>query len=398
MISAGRTRHRPIDRDPDIVGRVIGAAYEAVSSPQGWQDFADALSAAIPSARISFFIHGRVPGIPSILAQAGWNPIDLRDYRDHFARVNPFLKLAHHVPIGVPETSQGFARRMGMDVEGSEYFNDYVRPRRRNWNAIALVLERNERSMTALSVVSDELLSTAETRSLCRLFAGLAPHMQRALALDRRLAGIAPAGRAATAVLDRLAAAIVVLNDDASLHLANRAAETLLQTGDGLTLSREGQLRGQDPVVTAQLGLAIERAIAAHRLGAVDQGTSVTLRRGPGRQPLSALVLPMPRDGSRFGYSGDEGAAAMVVIAGTDQIRASVAGWLQERFRLTPAEQRLVECLATGMRLEEAAGRLAISRETARTRLKQVMIKTECDRQSELVRLVLSAPGSLLTR
>ncbi|MFX9069640.1 hypothetical protein ABTN30_20295, partial [Acinetobacter baumannii] len=86
--------------------------------------------------------------------------------------------------------------------------------------------------------------------------------------------------------------------------LANRAAETLLQSGDGLAVSREGQLRGHDPGVTMQLGQAIERAIAAHRMGSIDQGASVTLRRGPGRLPLSALILPMPRHGSRFGFGG----------------------------------------------------------------------------------------------
>ncbi len=397
MISAGRMKKRPIDRDPEIVARVIGAAYEAVSSPHGWQDFAETLSDVIPRARISFFVHGRVPNVPSVLAQAGWPAEDLRDYRDHFASVNPFLKLAHHVPLYMPETSHKFVRRLGLDFEGTEYFNDYVRARRSNWNAIALVLERSERSMTALSVVAEELLPAAETNALCRLFAALGPHMRRALSLDRRIAGTAPAGRAATAVLDRLAAAIIVLNEDGGLNLANRAAEALLQAGDGLALSRAGQLRGSDPGVTAQLTQMIERVVAARRTGSVETGASVILRRGPGRQPLSALILPMPHEGSRFGFSGADGGAAMMVVTDPEQARPPIADWLRERFRLTPAEQRLVECLASGMRLEDAADRLAISRETARTRLKQVMVKTDCDRQSELIRLVLSAPGSLFS-
>ena len=73
-----------------------------------------------------------------------------------------------------------------------------------------------------------------------------------------------------------------------------------------------------------------------------------------------------------------------------------MADWLRDRYRLTPAEQRLAECLATGLRLEDAADRLSISRETARSRLKQVMIKTDCDRQAELVRLLMTAPAALI--
>ncbi len=395
MISAGRTKKRSPDRDPETVARVIGAAYEAVSSPHGWQDFADTLALAVPESRVSFFVHGRVTNVPSIVAQAGWDPTDLQAYRGYFAGVSPFLRLQHLVPLNVPESSRLFASRVGLKIEDSEYYNDYVLARRRNWDAIALVLERNERSMTALSLVPDDPLPRTGVNALCRLFETLGPHVRRALTLDRRLASAAPAGRAATAALDRLAAAILVLNDDGSLHLANRSAEALLQQGEGLAVSRQGLLRGSDPGVTTQLAQAVEQAAAARRDGSIDQAGSIVLRR-EGRQPLSALVLPMPREGSRFGFAGDEGGAVMVVITDPEQAPAPVADWLRERFRLTPAERRLVECLVTGMRLEDAADRLGISRETARTRLKQVMIKTDCDRQSELIRLVLSAPGALI--
>lgn len=396
MISAAGPRRRALDRDPEIVARVIGAAYDAVSSPRGWQDFAETLSAVLPRSRVSFFVHGRVPNCPSVLAHAGWDPTDLQDYRGYFAGISPFLRLQHHVPLNVPESSRKFAARLALDVESSEYFNEYVQPRRRNWDAMALVLERGERSMTALSLVTEEPLPRAGVQALGRLFTMLAPHVRRALVLDRRLAGGAPAGRAASAALDRLAAAILVLTEDGCLHLANRTAETLLQAGEGLGLSRQGQLRGTDPLVTAQLAQVIELAVAARRAGSVDQGGSVVLPRAGGRQPLSAVVLPMPREGGRFGLAGDEHGAVMVVVTDPEQTRAPIADWLRERFRLTPAEQRLVECLVAGLRLEDAADRLAISRETARTRLKQVMIKTDCDRQSELIRLVLSAPGSLI--
>jgi DNA-binding CsgD family transcriptional regulator len=395
MIYAERVKKRPPDRDPETVVRVIGAAYEAVSSPRGWQDFADTLASAVPDARVSFFIHGRVTNIPSILAHAGWDPVDLADYRGYFAGVSPFLRMQHLVPLNVPESSRAFARRIGLKLDNSEYFNDYVLARRRNWDAVALVLERNERSMMALSLVPEEALPRSGVGALRRLFALLGPHMRRAVTLDRRLAGAAPAGRAATAVLDRLAAAILVLNEDGSLHLANRSGEAMLQAGAGLGVGRHGQLRGDDPAVTAQLIQVIEQAAAARRAGSIDQVGSVVLRR-EGRQPLSALVLPMPREGSRFGFAGDEGGAVMVVVTDPEQTPAPLADWLRDRFRLTPAEQRLVECLVAGLRLEEAADRLAISRETARTRLKQVMTKTDCDRQAELIRLVLSAPGSLI--
>jgi hypothetical protein len=155
MISDGSTKKRSPDRDPETVAKVIGAAYEAVSSPRGWQEFADTLAQAVPESRVSFFVHGRVTNVPSILAHAGWDSTDLQAYRSYFAGVSPFLRMQHLVPLNVPESSRDFASRVGLELESSEYYNDYVLARRRNWDAIALVLERNERSMTALSLVPD---------------------------------------------------------------------------------------------------------------------------------------------------------------------------------------------------------------------------------------------------
>ncbi len=395
MISENRSRRRSVDRNPEVVNGVIGAAYEAVSSPHGWQGFADTLATAVPQARVSFFVHGKVRNCQSVLAHAGWNQTDLQDYRDYFSGVNPFLRYEHLVPINQPESSHAFAERVGLNLAGTEYYNDYILPRRRNWDAMAIILERNERSMTALSVVPDEALPPAGVAALSRLFAMLGPHVRRALTLDRRLSAAAPAGRAATAALDRLAAAIIVLNADGSLHLANRSAETILQTGEGVALTRDGQMRGSDPAATVALAQAIEQAAAARRTGWLDRSGAVMLPR-PGRQPLSALVLPMPYEGNRFGIAADEGGAVMLIITDPEQEPAPMADWLRDRYRLTPAEQRLAECLVAGMRLEDAADRLGISRETARSRLKQVMIKTDCDRQAELVRLLMTAPAALI--
>jgi DNA-binding CsgD family transcriptional regulator len=59
-------------------------------------------------------------------------------------------------------------------------------------------------------------------------------------------------------------------------------------------------------------------------------------------------------------------------------------------YRLTPAEARLAEALMAGNRLRDAADQLEITEGTARSYLKRVLRKTGAQRQSDLVRVVLS--------
>jgi DNA-binding CsgD family transcriptional regulator len=57
-------------------------------------------------------------------------------------------------------------------------------------------------------------------------------------------------------------------------------------------------------------------------------------------------------------------------------------------FKFTPAEARLAAALAHGSTIEEAAGTLSISCETARHQLKTVFLKTNTHRQSQLAALL----------
>jgi DNA-binding CsgD family transcriptional regulator len=67
---------------------------------------------------------------------------------------------------------------------------------------------------------------------------------------------------------------------------------------------------------------------------------------------------------------------------------------LSANFKLTPAETRMFEQLATGATVAEAAETLAIAKTTARTHLSRILSKTGVTRQTDLVALIhrLSLP------
>lgn len=80
----------------------------------------------------------------------------------------------------------------------------------------------------------------------------------------------------------------------------------------------------------------------------------------------------------------------MVLALVTDperQVR-SAEHRLRRHYRLTPAETSLALAVAAGTTLREYAERRGVSVGTVRFQMKQVLAKTECRRQSDLVRLV----------
>lgn len=67
-------------------------------------------------------------------------------------------------------------------------------------------------------------------------------------------------------------------------------------------------------------------------------------------------------------------------------------------YGLTPAESRLAAMLMWGKSLSDVSGELQITRETARTHLRNIFAKTQTNRQSELVRLLVAGPGNVYLR
>jgi DNA-binding CsgD family transcriptional regulator len=217
----------------------------------------------------------------------------------------------------------------------------------------------------------------------------LGRHICRALQLQHDLA----AARAETSLhrdlLDRLPIGLVLLTAEGRIVDMNGSARAMLDGNDGLGL-RAQRIELQDRA--AQRAFATQRHAAGG--AAVDGiGGVVRVPRPSGRP---AYVLSVARcfvDLSRL-----LGANAAVVVSIADPARAVAlpASALRELWDLTAAEAQIAMAIAAGSPLDEIAARNRISRETVRVHLRRILAKTETHRQSELVRLILTGPGSAL--
>ena len=88
-------------------------------------------------------------------------------------------------------------------------------------------------------------------------------------------------------------------------------------------------------------------------------------------------------------------AVAVAFVGDPDAVAAAPRAVLRGLYGLTSAEAALAGCLLRGHDLNEAAEALGVGRETARTHLRRIFAKTETQRQSELLRLLLRGPAGL---
>jgi DNA-binding CsgD family transcriptional regulator len=99
------------------------------------------------------------------------------------------------------------------------------------------------------------------------------------------------------------------------------------------------------------------------------------------------MVSPLPR--AYCDHAGQQGRLAAVVIKDPHaRLHASTSSRreLAELYGLTRAEERLLHFILDGLGLFEAAERLGVSRNTARTHMKRIYAKTGTHRQAELMR------------
>jgi PAS domain-containing protein len=216
-------------------------------------------------------------------------------------------------------------------------------------------------------------------------FAFLYGHLRRALAIAFRLGALDALHQSTADLLDHNRAAILLLDPQRRIVYANRTAEKLLSSGEGIRLwaKRIDLSSKQD---NARLEALIATTLSQETTSA-GRGGILRVSRRSGKRPWSILVAPVSR---RHPGISPVNPCVYVVITDPESRDLLPERYLQDAFGLTAAEAKLAAFLGTGQDLRSAAARLEITYGTARARLAVVFQKTQTTRQAELVALLLT--------
>jgi DNA-binding CsgD family transcriptional regulator len=182
----------------------------------------------------------------------------------------------------------------------------------------------------------------------------------------------------ATTLVHAIGSAAILINRDHLILAANAAAETFLFSGAILRSNRKQLIHaGQSRLLEMVDSLFKRDSLDGFTLiESGERNTQVSFS-------VSSISLDWPSCG-KFGH-------ALIVIHSVN--RSNEPDWNAVRFRyeLTPAEIKVASLLASGMAVSRIADELSITRETVRTHLRRIFLKTGCHRQGDLIRVLLGS-------
>lgn len=353
-----------------IGDELIDLLYAAHLGEGSWQTFLARMTAATPGGMAALFFQPRNGAAPRIMS-SGFPGRALQDYALHYSL---------HNPLTAQTLSKGSSNRAlaSHDVVpddaffASEFYNDFMRPLDLHRSA-GLALEIPDSGFLFLAVMNSD-----KTRSVSDHWTA---EMNRMLPHFRRLA--------AHAAADGQHAGLV----EAGARIARIGQSTTLLVGD--------DLRPVQPVEHGPLQGAIYRINALGQVVLAHAKAQAALQQMLRWDYVGAKCLSIPAPGldhELIRLGGSElsnlicGRRVLVVARRRDALDQMTRD-MAHRYRLTPAEMRVLHGLIRSESLPRIAERAHLSYETIRSQKKSLFNKLGVSTQIELLNLLYRSGG-----
>lgn len=359
---------------------LIAGIYDAAVGAMSWPALLETMQRAFDAP--TGIIAVAKPPVQSaeLLANTGMSDVQLADYAQHHVRRDPWIPAGLALPLNRAYLSQQLLS--DAVFAESEFWSDFARwvgPGVFCGVGAGLDLGDGSVALLALSRPRDARRFGAADRAALDL---LLPHVRRSLILRQRLLAAQEHEALGFAALERLAIGAVFARENGTVLFANAAARAIAGALDGLSLGNgQAGVSAARPSETNRLRAMIARAALTTVGRGECSGGAMSLSRPSQRRPYVIVVSPLsPRSIAA--------PVALVLIRDPEEHRPVSRDILMQLFRLTGAEARLALELGAGASLGQAAERFAVSINTVRTQLRQVLTKTDSKRQADLVRLL----------
>jgi DNA-binding CsgD family transcriptional regulator/PAS domain-containing protein len=375
----------------EALSNLIGLIYDCALEPERWPetlahlhnelDFANASMSliALPSGNVLLnLLSGPDSAWMELSSQYG------AEVLDQWGGVAKLLTYPLDEPVVLSRV------RDRSEWENNRFYREWGRPQGIH-DVMAIIVARDSTSLGSVAFGRHD--SAGEIGELeveaARL---LIPHVRRAVAISRLLDAKSIAASTFESALDTFAVAVILTDVDLGIVHANRAAETMLSTGDPIRCER-GALALRQSAVTAALGAAVRQA-AVDEAGLGRRGLGIPAAGADGA-PCVLHVLPLQHGTFRPGLMPRAVAAVFVAPAASPSLVPVDA--LAALFDLTAAEARIFAQIAAGRTKLETATALGIERTTVKTHLEHIFLKTGAGRQADLIKLATSLALPLLS-
>jgi len=363
----------------DVVGGLYDCAIEPACWPQALERLAHALDCPAAGVSLQDPRQRRV----KLLASWGFTP-EFEQAMAQALPINPLLPSGWFMDEDEPYTGVGMLGRE--DYLATRFYREVLGPHG-YFDAAITVFAKTSNRFGGLSVPHS--LSQGEwTPEQLEDVRIVAPHVRRAVTIADLLESRALGADMLSATLDLLKTGIVLVDQQARIVHANHAG--LAHIANRAGLRRDGDfLSARDLKAAADLRSAIATAAGTETLSLPKMGIAVPIG-GPDGPDLAIWVLPLDA-GLRRGLAAPFAARVAVFIREIGDTSPFPGELFVKRYGITPAECRVLMMLVQGMSLPETCDALGIGEPTVKTHLARLFAKTGTERQSDLMRLAISA-------
>ncbi|MDR0779835.1 MAG: helix-turn-helix transcriptional regulator [Pseudomonadales bacterium] len=363
----------------------IGAIYDCAIDPERWPATLNKIRMELnfATAELNLFSWPSNAVLLSIADGITQHWLDMADGTRDLSGVwgGPEALAAH--PLGEPAVLSRVNPRVLTPEGNNRYVLEWGRPQGLV-DLCGIVLARDDATLGSLGFGRHESAGLIGEREV-EIIRLLAPHLQRAVTINRLLDARSIALGRSDAVLDALSLPIVLVGADLNIVQTNSAARAVLAAGD-LVQARSGTLATASVGATKALAVAVAQALqdesALNRKGF---GVPVFSKAG---DPHVLHVLPLRAGVVRPGLAAE--AVAAIFIGRAHSPKSVPGDVFAALFDLTPAEKRVFEHITAGCSVAEVAAALSIGVSTVKTHLSHLFDKAGVRCQADLMALVTS--------
>lgn len=348
----------------------LSRAYEKLlqaSAGEGrFVDAVDAIAAAFGGGgSVIFELNRRGAAIQS------WTSSTLRvgddDYSHHINAINPRMHFAmRHAPATVIYEARFIDERTIDRHEFYDWLEDHS-----SFRYFLGARVQDEADISLMHSVEFDRRHGHPDQETIRAFSRSSRMVGDAWRLAARYGPAVETGEARSWVPDHLPWAVFALSVTGEVLQMNVRARRLLE--DGAVSLQDGALRARHRGADSRLGRSIRAALAGT--------TTEMLLNGEATEP-PLVVQIVAVNPTRINAPLQ---AAAVVYVSSPQDQPWTGSVLTRVWDLSPSEQKLVNLLATGLALADAAEQLGITRNTARNQLQSLFEKTGTKKQHQLL-------------
>lgn len=381
-------RHPPAQLQPRDLSTLFLDLYASVTNQTGLGGFlariCTILGANLASISLADHESGRWRHVESFPADAA----SIKVYETHYAQGDPVKGELLRQPPNRFYT----AAELGSKIVPEAYTIWNRRKRKAGYGDLCVTHFHLDEHYTCMIGFARKHADPAFTRDDISMLDLLMSHIVQVLSIHARIDRLRILADIAQEQFAQLGAGCVTLNADGRVNFINSVARDLLRSANGIHL-RDGMLHLSDESANARLHQLQKTCITVSRLPTVMGGNVLAAPRA-NALPLNIVVLSY-RNEQAPRAAIIQASHAIVLIFDPARPHAAPSTILRELYAFSECEATVCWRLANGESLDEIAAAEGVSKETVRSQLKRIFMKTGTKRQTELVRLVLTGPATI---